>query len=164
MSWNTFIARARRSFDARPFRITIITLLGLLVALAIFEGGVLFGLHQARSSYSWGEAYQRNFGGPAGGFIPRPGSNPNGHGVFGQIASTSADSFIITDPSHPEQTVRVASTTIIRSGGQDVSASTLTAGAYVVVIGTPTTDGVIDATLIRVMPAPQGGTATVTSK
>lgn len=154
MPWNSYIARARRSFDSRPFRSAIVILVALLVGLAIFEAGVLFGLHQARHSYRWGEAYQRNFGGPGGGFFLHPGGIPNGHGAFGRIASTTDSSFIITDPSHPEQSVRVDSGTVIRNGAQDVSLSALTAGTYVVVIGEPGTDGVIDAKLIRIIPAP----------
>lgn len=162
MTWNSFLSRARRSFESRPFRTIFALLVALLVVLVIFEAGVLFGMHQARSSYRWGEAYQRNFGGPAGGFIPRPGSTPNGHGVFGVIASTSASSFIITGPNHPEQTIRVGGDTVIRNGTQDVSAASLSVGAYVVVIGIPGSDGVIDAKLIRITPTPPGSSASST--
>lgn len=154
MTLDSFFSRARRYFDSRSFRITLIVLLGFFVALAFFEAGMLVGLHEARSSYRWGEAYQQNFGGPPGGFILKPGSAPNGHGTFGRIASTSKNSFIISDPNHPEETIMITPDTVIRNGMDEVSAQSLTAGTFVVIIGEPNADGAIDARLIRIMPAP----------
>lgn len=155
MTINSFLSRVRRSFDSHPFQVTLIALLCVVVVLAVFEAGMLVGLHEARNSYQWGEAYQRNFGGPPGGFILQPGSAPNGHGTFGRIASTSNDSFIITDPNHPEETIMLSPDTVIRNGAEEVPPKSLTAGTYVVIIGSPSTTGAIDAKLIRIMPAPQ---------
>lgn len=161
MSTDSFLYSLRRSFDSRAFRITLIALLGLTAALAVFEAGMLVGLHEARSSYRWGEAYQRNFGGPPGGFIPDPGSLPNGNGAFGRIASTSKGSFIISDPAHPEETVILNADTVIRNGTDEVSAQSLTVGTFVVIIGSPNSNGTLDAKLIRIMPAPpQAGSST----
>lgn len=154
MTINSFLSSLRRSFDSRTFRVILIALIGLVAVLAVFEAGMLVGLHEARSSYRWGEAYQRNFGGPPGGFIPNPGSLPNGNGAFGRIASTSKGSFIISDPAHPEETVILSPDTVIRNGADEVSAQSLTVGTYVVIIGSPSSNGTLDAKLIRIMPAP----------
>jgi len=156
-SFPAFVDRTRRFIDSRPVASIIICVIALCVIVAIFEAGVLFGLHQARHSYRWGENYAQNFGGPRGGFIgavPAPGGMPNGHGAFGQISNVSLPTFIITDPAHPEERIRVASSTVIRDGTKTVDGASLTKGAYVVVLGSPDDQGVIDASLIRIMPAP----------
>jgi hypothetical protein len=156
-SFPPFVARVRRFIDSRPFASIIISVIVLFGIVAIFEAGVLFGMHQARHSYRWGENYAQNFGGPRGGFVTfmsAPGDMPNGHGAFGQISNVSLPTFIITDPAHPEERIRVASSTVIRDGTKTVDDASLTKGTYVVVLGSPDDTGVIDASLIRIMPAP----------
>ena len=156
-SFSAFVEHGRRYIDSRPFMAILTGLIVLLVIIAIFETGVFFGLHEARHSYRWGENYAQNFGGPRGGFfgsVSAPSDMPGGHGAFGQISNVSLPTFVITDPAHPEERIRVASSTVIRNGAGTTDASALSTGTYVVVLGTPDENGVIDAALIRIMPAP----------
>lgn len=150
----TVAPRLRRFIEAKPFETILVALFVLVILIAVFEAGVFFGMREARSSYRWGENYDRNFGGPGGGFMPSPGSLPNGHGAFGRIASTSLPTFIITDPVHPEEHITIGDDTVIRDGNTTVSSSALTVGTYVIIVGSPGEQGSIEAKLIRIMPAP----------
>lgn len=157
MTIHSLTTRLRSLTDSRPFIVILFTLFILLIISVIFEAGVLFGMHEARLSYRWGENYAMNFGGPRGGFMPMMDGlppAPNGHGAFGQIATTTLPTFIITDPIHPEESIRVGTSTIIKDGANTVTTAALTRGTYVVVLGTPDAEGSIDASLIRIMPAP----------
>jgi hypothetical protein len=126
-----------------------------LIVLCIFEVGIAIGYHEATFSSHWGANYGTNFG---GGDYGLDAHQPTAHGSTGKILSvdtTGATTTIIVDggTSHPEQKVLVTSDTVIRSQENTLTASALTVGVNVVVLGTPDDTGVIDAKLIRIVPA-----------
>ncbi len=132
----------------------IVAILGAcVIALVIFEAGVMVGFHKASFAYHWQEHYGDNFG-MAGG-MGRGGPNP--HGTTGRIVSVSLPTFVVAGPDENERTVEVDDDTIIRDGNATASTTDLAPGKTVVVLGTPNDTGTIDAGFIRVM---QTGTST----
>jgi hypothetical protein len=126
-----------------------------LVVICIFEAGVALGYHEATFSSHWGENYSTNFGGTDYGLDSH---QPTAHGSIGKILSVSTSgattTLVVDGDSHPEQKVLVDSDTTIRSQENTMTVSSLTAGTYVVILGTPDDQGVIDAKLVRIVPSP----------
>jgi hypothetical protein len=125
------------------------------VVIFIFEAGVAIGYHEATFSSHWGENYSTNFGGTDYGLDSH---QPTAHGSIGKILSVSTlgttTTLIVDGSSHPEQKVLVNADTMIRSQENTITASALTTGTYVVILGTPNNQGVIEANLIRIVPSP----------
>lgn len=139
----------------------VIVVLAVLVGvILIFGAGVFVGEMKARFSYRWAENYQRNFAGPAGGFLgnlgfPRPaGGLMESHGVFGQIMKIDGSTFVIRGQNNMEQIVLVESDTIIRNPVSTIKISDLKVGDSIVVIGNPNDSGQIQAKFVRLIPAP----------
>jgi len=139
----------------------LIGIVCIILAVFIFEVGVVVGFHKAEFAEHWQENYDRNFGPSM--MYGMPGSGmPNPHGATGKIISITPPTFIIAGGNEPEKIVRVSDDTIIRNGNQTVGTSTLAAGEYVVILGVPNDEGEIEAGLIRVLPAPAGTGSTTT--
>jgi Domain of unknown function (DUF5666) len=132
-----------------------------LIAVFIFEVGVTIGYHEATFSEGWGANYAKNFGGPSNDMGLPDAHLPQPNGTFGKIISVSSTTpagttIVIDNTSKPEQKVLVTSDTTIRDHENTDTASSLTVGAYAVVVGTPDDQGEIEAKLIRLVPAPTG--------
>jgi hypothetical protein len=125
----------------------------LFIVLCIFQVGILVGYREAMYSSGFGKNYARNFGGTTMFGMP-DGHEPTPHGDEGKILSIDGSTIVIDNDQQPEQKVLIDSGTIIRDGESTVSASTLTVGNYVVVVGSPDSQDEIDAKLIRILPAP----------
>lgn len=137
-----------------------------IVALVSLAVGVAVGLHKAKFSYAWGENYERNFVGGArtvmsagrGGMMERFGFGEvsdgrdfrNAHGISGRVISVSGDSLIISDRNNKENTVAVTDKTILKRSGADVKLGDIVKDDTVVVIGSPSDNGVVSADFIRV--------------
>jgi hypothetical protein len=169
-------------FTGKSFRILLLGVGILLLALASFATGVSVGFHKAKYSYAWGENYERNFGSGFGGNRPgdRPGERPgmmpgggmmggrdfggqdfrNPHGISGAIISISGDTLVVTDREGKENTVVMDGRTVIKNGRDTVAAGNLKAGDQVVIVGNPAANGVVNADLIRIFggSAPTGAT------
>jgi len=150
------LARFARS---RLFAGIIIGVAIMFILVCVFEAGVAVGYHEATFSSHWGQNYELNFGG-AGmpGAIGLPdGHEPQPHGTTGEIISATGSNIVVQNDSRQEQKVIITSSTIIRNQENTVSASSLTVGTYVVVVGNPDDQGNIDANLIRIIPSPPAG-------
>jgi len=124
----------------------------LIVAVFIFEAGVVVGFHKASFAYHWEKNYEHNFGSSGGPLMP--GRNaPNPHGTEGKIVDVSLPTFVVAGQNENERTIMIGDDTIIRDGAATVSTDDLAVGKYVVVIGAPGDDGVVDAGFVRIMPA-----------
>ena len=148
-------------FKSKLFAGIIVGVCGMLVVICIFEAGVIIGYHEAEFSSHWGENYGRNFANSSSsnpmGFPDMRAPTPDG--ILGKIVSispTSASSttIILSNNLKPEEKILIDSGTIIRDHENTLSASELTMGAYIVVLGIPNDQGEIQANLIRVVPAP----------
>ena len=161
-------------FASKRFRIAIGSLGAVIVMLASFAAGVAVGFHKAKYSYEWGNNYERNFvkgfasgrddgrsgsrggmmqgGGMMGGFgFSSGGDLRNAHGISGTILSVSGNAVVVTDRGGKENTVAIDGRTVIKDGRDTVSASSLTAGEQVVIVGNPGSTGVVNADLIRIV-------------
>lgn len=153
--------------QSKTFRVAVISLGVLLVALMSFSAGVSVGLRKAKFSYAFGENYERNFG--SGPMMPEKGmmrgGGPmaqlfggddrdfrNGHGLVGEILSVADDSLVVKDISGNESVVSLGKQTLIKNGRSDAAISGLKPGDKIAVIGRPADDGMIEARLIRVLP------------
>ena len=130
----------------------------MLVVMCIFEVGVMVGYHEATFSSRWGQNYERNFGnmgmmqGLPDGHLPSP------DGTLGKIISISNDAssttLVVNNSQKPEEKILINSDTLVRDHEKTISASSLTVGSYVVILGIPNDQGEIEAKLVRVVPAP----------
>ncbi len=146
----------------------ILCVIGIvLVALLIFAAGVTVGFHKADFGRAWEENYDQNFGmghradaGPVGqtGIMDY---FPTAHGATGKIIKIELPNIIVQDKDNTEKTVSIGSDTTIQEGRTTAVATDLKVDDFVVSIGTPDNNGVIEAKFIRVIPAPEsltGGT------
>ena len=126
----------------------------LLVALIIFQTGLLVGSNQAGFACKWNRAFIDNPGGPDSVLRPFLGRHggPNPNGAIGEIISTNFPSILIKNPEGLETIATVDSETAIRSGRQTASTSDLEIGKKVIIVGQPDEDGRIKAALIRILP------------
>jgi hypothetical protein len=101
------------------------------------------------------------------GFAARAGSNarsgPAAGGVVGTVGSVSTSSFTVSTSTGQKVTVKKASSTTYRKGTSSTSASAVTRGKRVLVLGT-TNGTTITATQVVVGPATGGSTTFSPSK
>ncbi len=131
-------------------------------ALLIFLAGMRVGELKAWFSYRWAESYSANFGeganvpphgGPMMGIRPRlPGRFFNGHGVYGEIMRVEGKRILVKDRDGSEKIVVITDKTTIRRGPVDISPKDVRPDQAIVVIGTPTDDGKVEASFIRLFP------------
>jgi hypothetical protein len=132
-------------------------------AAAIAVAGGSYGIISATSSSSPAAASSGPAGGPAGG--PGSGgggsnarSGPAAGGASGTVASVSAPGFTMTTSAGQKVTVDEASSTTYQNGASPASASAITTGEPVLVLGT-TSGTTITATQVIMQPAGGGGSA-----
>jgi len=147
-------------FQSRAFKAIVVVIAAVILVLLSFTVGVAVGYRKARFSYDWSEYYDRNFGGPKHaifGFPPSelfPGSPPpfmSAHGTFGSILSIASSSIVVGGRDNPEKVVLVSSSTVIEERREAVKLADLKVNDPVVVIGSPNSQGQIEARFIRVM-------------
>ena len=103
----------------------------------------------------WGENYQRNFGGPEGGFmgsLPR-GDSPNSSGAFGKVIGVGSSTLIVVSSEGTEKAIVLKEGTVIERFRNRIAAKDIAVGDYVVVIGRPNESGQIEADFVRAMPS-----------
>ena len=136
----------------------------LLVAMLIFYAGINVGFHKASFGNDWGQHYEENFGighnNPYSGPMRAFGMMdyfPNAHGASGQILKISLPNIIVQDQDkdNPEKAILINANTIINKGGVAIKDTDLKTDDFVIVIGTPDSNGIIEAKFIRVIPSPQ---------
>lgn len=154
-----FAERMAEASRSRIFKGVFVLIIALIIIAGAFGSGILVGYRKANFSYSWGENYHMNFGGPRGGFMrqaPMMFNNDDyidASGVTGTIIKIDGDNLIIEGNNNTEKTVAVSSSTIIRLGRQDIKITDLKVGELTVTIGEPNSNGQINAKLIRVFNA-----------
>ena len=144
--------------QSKTVRGVLIGIIICVILLFVFTAGISVGEHRARFAGQFGDNFERNFMGPRER-IDMIGGNfdkmiPGGHGAVGKIISLNLPQIIISGPDNLEKTVLVSTSTIIRRFQENISASELQTNDFVVVIGSPDTNGQIEAKLIRIMPKP----------
>jgi len=130
----------------------------IIVVLIIFSVGVSVGFHKASFGRDWGNNYSRNFGADNhGGPLGSPemmDSFPNAHGVVGKIIKIALPTVIVADRDNLEKSVLIADGTKIQRMRDIIAAADLKVDDLIVVIGSPSDQGQIEAKFIRIMPSP----------
>jgi hypothetical protein len=132
------------------------TLAVVAVFLIAFGLGVSVGYEKAIFSSDWGRSYERNFSGmpPSGTSPGMAGGMPlSTHGAAGTVIDVSNSGMSVRDNDNDEQSIIVASDTVIKKMNEVVSLGGVTVGDRVVVIGSPNANGQVEAHFIRVFPA-----------
>jgi hypothetical protein len=122
----------------------------ILVALLIFYVGMTVGFHKASFGQAWEENYEHNFGMRSNN--PLFDNFPNASGAIGKIIKISLPTIIVQDKDNTEKVVLINDDTKIQKIREPVTGSDLKIDDFIIVIGTPNTQGQIEAKFIRVMP------------
>jgi hypothetical protein len=138
-------------------RKSTVSIAAAVAAIAI--GGGSYAIVSATSSSASTSASTGLVGGARSGAGSNARSGPASGGASGTIASVSASSFSLSTSAGQKVTVDEAPATKYLKGTNSASASIITAGESVVVLGT-TDNTMITATQVIVQPAGSGGSAT----
>lgn len=144
---------------SKTVRVVLIGLGVAVLVLVIFQAGMVAGYRKARFAGNFNNNFERNFLGPRGGGMRSMMNErlPGGHGAVGEIISINLPQLVVAGPDNLEKTVNIATTTLLRRYQDEISASDLQQGEFVVILGNPDGTGQIEAKLIRVMPTPPEG-------
>ena len=133
----------------------IIVVVGVIF---VFHIGEEFGYRKAELIEHMSDGYYKAFGpgdqrrtGPFGSFFD---DQTDTHGVAGKVIDNTANSLIVEDNENIEKTVVFSTSTIIRKQRTTLTTTDIKNGDFVVIIGSPTTDGKITAKIIRIVPPP----------
>lgn len=124
----------------------------LIVALLIFGAGVNVGFRKASFGRAWGENYEKNFGMKPGRMMMGKDNFPNANGAIGRIIKIELPNIIVEDKDGTEKVVLLKSNTKIQEGKIDILPEKLALDDFIVTIGSPNDNGVIEAKFIRLMP------------
>ncbi len=124
----------------------------LIVAVLVFSAGISVGFHKASFGRTWGENYERNFGMRSGRFMFGRDNFPVSHGAVGKIVKIELPSIIVEGSDNTEKVVIMDNNTKIQKQMATINENGLSVDDYVVVIGSPNSQGQIEAKFIRVMP------------
>jgi hypothetical protein len=142
----------KKVFESKvSFRILLVIGIAIIIFL-IFSLGVAVGFHKASFGHAWEENYEKNFG-----MMPSrpPFDNlPNASGAIGKIIKITPPTIIVEDKNNTEKVILIKNDTQIQKMREVVGISDLKMDDFVIVIGTPNTQGQIEAKLIRIMPIP----------
>jgi hypothetical protein len=158
----------KKAFESKKVLVVASIIGVLLVFSLIFQAGVSVGFRKASFGRDWGENYGRNFGmmrdnrGPIKGGMMVPENFPNAHGSAGKIIKIELPTVIVQDKDGTEKVILIKDDTSIRSMKEDISKDKLKVDDFIVVIGSPNSQGQIEAKLIRLMP--QGMPDTIQQK
>ena len=160
--------KIKKIFESKSLRMVIGVLFIIGVVLFIFEAGVIVGYKSAFFSSHLGDNYYKNFeGGEPDEHVfsnLNPVNLPSANGAAGSILKISLPSIVVADKDGTEKTIIVTDDTIFRQFRNDISSSNLKIGDFIIVVGSPTNTGEIEAKLVRVVPPPPGSTAATTSQ
>ncbi len=151
--------KIKKVFESKMV-LKILLILGILVVAAfIFQAGFFVGFRKASFGRDWGENYGRNFGMMRGnrGLSKDFGISenfPNAHGAIGKIIKIELPTLIVQDKDNVEKVVLVTNDTKIINIRKEDNIQDLKIDENIVVIGTPNSQGQIEAKLIRIMPFP----------
>lgn len=159
--------KIKNAFQSKEFK-KILSVIGILIiALFIFQAGIAVGFHKAEFSFRHGDNYYRTFGpekrgfgmsmGPRGGFT-------NAHGAIGKIISINLPTITVLGQDGIEKVVLVTDKTIVQKFRDMIKSTDLKIDDFVVVIGSPNSEGRIEAKFIRLVPEPPQATASRDSK
>lgn len=143
MNWYRYI----RHLKTTPVATYVgVSLLCLLAGTLLFHAGAAWGERSALERLRRGP----NSSPPLFGFLPHS-FMPEGHGAIGTISSTSLPTFTMRSREDDDIVVLVSSSTVV-VGGSAHAVQDLATNQAVVIIGSPNSDNVLEARVIRILP------------
>lgn len=147
------------------FKWTATLVLLFIIILSFFSIGLNVGFRKASFICAWNNNYPRNMMGEFGfGRMMGIGTNRNdragfggpqdfmgAHGLLGQVYRLDEKGIVILDRDGVEKSVTFASTTKIMKNREEIKPTEIKVGDEVMVLGTPSFQGQIEAGLIRVL-------------
>ncbi len=124
----------------------------LILLLLVYNLGVRVGYSKASFSFNWGANYHRVFGGPRGGWLQPPPPGPgfmDAHGTVGKVVKIDGSTIVMQGQDNVEKTVVTSTSTLIRMNEKTLKASDLLPDERIVVLGSPNSQGQIEAKFIR---------------
>ena len=85
------------------------------------------------------------------------GKPQNIHGAAGTVIDVSESGLAVRDNDNDEQSIIMASDTVIKKMDTTIPLDNVAVGDHVVVIGAPNSSGQVEARFIRVFPSPGPG-------
>lgn len=158
--------KLKKFFESKTLHVIVYALFAVAIVLFVFQAGILIGYKKAFFSCHLGENYNRDIEGRGDNESMLPDFNslnnnlPNANGASGYIVKISLPNIIVADKDGVEKTVSVTNNTIFREFRNDITSSDLKSGDYVIVIGSPDSNGSIEANLIRILPPPNSSSTT----
>lgn len=156
--------------QSKTLRGVIIGLVIFIVLALVFQAGVFVGFKKAEFSGRFGDSYSRAFGGPMGSGMMRGFPRDifaGGHGAAGKIVRINLPTIVVADRDNVEKIITTSDDTSFRSFHNTIKPTDLKVGDFVVVLGSPDSQGQIDAKLVRLLPEPSrfqtGSTTNATS-
>ncbi len=165
---------------SKTFKGIVVIVGALVVALLIFQAGMMVGFKKASFSYKFGDNYSRMFGDRnsrdmrSGRDNGMSGQQSNmqfdnfvgGHGAVGKVVSINLPTIVVFDQNNLEKPVVLTDQTIVRELRDTVSAQELQIGDEVTVLGTPNEQGQIEARFVRIVskPSPASESTSTTSQ
>jgi hypothetical protein len=128
-----------------------------IIALLIFQAGMFVGYKKASFSYRFGDNYYRAFGDRGsksfrgsirGGFI-------EANGAVGKIVSINLPTFVVAGTDNVEKVILIGEKTRIRHLSTTATPTDLKVDDSIVIFGSPNESSLIEAKLIRIVPAPK---------
>ena len=157
MNIKELIQSKKDIFQSSKFKTVLIILALAIVVLAVFQAGMFIGFKKASFSNNWGDNYYRAFGKPQGdprmmGF-PREGMGfTESHGVAGRVLKVIPPRLMIEGQDRVEKSVFIKEGTVIRRFRDNIDISKVRADEFAIVLGSPNSNGEIEASFIRLMP------------
>ena len=143
----------KKVFESR-ITLKVLCVLGvIIVALLIFSAGVTVGFRKASFGRAWGDNYEHNFGMRPNRPMFGQDNFPNANGAIGKIIKITLPTIVVQDKDNTEKVILIKDDTKIQKMMSVVKSSDLAIDDFVVIIGSPNTQGQIEAKLIRIMPA-----------
>ena len=144
-------------FQSKKTKTILIIIGSAVVILVIFQAGMFVGFKKASFSSNWGDNYYRSFGGPQGDprmmGLPREGMGfTESHGVAGKVLKVAPPRLMIEGMDKVEKAVLIKDRTIIRRFRDNIDISKVQMDEFAVVLGSPNSNGEIEASFVRLMP------------
>ncbi len=152
----------KKLIQSKGYKVAAVFLAVILALFLTFSVGMRVGFYKARFSYEWGENYHKNFAGPHSGMLRGVFRDFGGkdfidsHGAAGQIlkidplTSSGQKELVIKGRDGIEKIIVVKEDAAVARFRETVKPSELKVDDYITVIGSPTSDGKIEAKFIRV--------------
>ncbi len=156
-----FKNKIKSIINSKTFKIVYYSLGILVIVFFIFQAGMIAGYRKVSFGRDWGDNYTKNFGSPHESFRMRGQefgdfrNMPNAHGAIGKIIKVELPVLVVFDgKDQTEKVIVIDDRTEIRRMRDIVSKDELKLDEHIVVIGSPNSQGQIEAKLIRFLPPP----------